>query len=58
MRSLLRSKLAAMGAAVVNLALGTCFEVISDVSLFERRLVEAGVGSILDGSYVARERQA
>jgi hypothetical protein len=45
--SLLRSKLVAMGAAVVNLALGTRFEIVADVRAFDERLIAAGAGAIL-----------
>jgi hypothetical protein len=45
---LTRSKLVAMGAAVVNLALGSKIEVFGDVKVFDRRLVDFGGGAALD----------
>jgi hypothetical protein len=43
-----RSKLVAMGSAVVNLALGSKFEIVASAKSFERRIVDAGVGAVLN----------
>jgi hypothetical protein len=42
-----RSKLVAMGSAVVNMALGSRFEIVANLRAFESRLVAAGVPSVL-----------
>jgi hypothetical protein len=45
---LTQSKLVAMGAAVVNLVLGSKIEVFADPKVFDRRLVDFGGGAALD----------
>jgi hypothetical protein len=47
---LTRSKLVAMGAAVVNLTVGSKIDVYSDVEAFDRRLVDCGGGAALSGA--------
>jgi hypothetical protein len=43
-----RSKLVAMGSAVVNLALKSRFEIVANIGVFDDRLVAAGVGDVLN----------
>jgi hypothetical protein len=50
---LTRSKLVAMGAAVVNLAIGSKIEVFSDTKAFDERLVAAGGASVFARSRAA-----
>jgi hypothetical protein len=45
---LTRSKIVAMGAAVVGLAIGSKHEVFSDVKAFDKRIVAAGAASALN----------
>jgi hypothetical protein len=46
---LTRSKIVAMGAAVVNLAIGSRIQVFSDIAAYERVIVKAGASSALRG---------
>jgi hypothetical protein len=50
---LTRSKLVAMGAAVVNLAVGSKIEVFSDTKAFDERVVAAGGASVFVRSRAA-----
>jgi hypothetical protein len=55
---LTRSKLVAMGPAVVNLAIGSKIEVFADPEVFDRRLIALGGGAAFSASPRAGKRSS